>query len=77
MTAVYAHVSAVDEVLEADSAGDRRRLTCGLTQSCEAPFVPEMEDAFDASNFQEFSGSDDEEEETQPYDDDQGPFEGF
>ena len=46
-------------------------------QRCATPFVPEMEDAFDAQNFQEFSGSDDE-EESQPYaDDGSGAFDGF
>ena len=34
------------------------------------------DDAFDAQNFQEFSGSDDE-EDSQPYDGENAPFEGF
>ena len=47
-----------------------------IAQSVAAPFVPEMEDEFDASNFQEFDS--DEEEETQPFDDDgSGAFDGF
>jgi len=47
-----------------------------LAQTVAAPFVPEMEDEFDASNFQEFDS--DEEEETQPFKEDGlNAFEGF
>jgi hypothetical protein len=47
-----------------------------LAQTVAAPFVPEMEDEFDASNFQEFDS--DDEEETQPFKEDGlNAFEGF
>ena len=35
VTAVYAYVSALE-------AGDRRRLTCGLTQSCKSPCLTQQ-----------------------------------